>query len=68
MFDKAKFKYYVDARGYTMTKMADVLDINVTTLYRKMNGESDFTRAEMQTIKNALALSIMESNEIFFAP
>ena len=68
MFDKAKFKYYVYASGFTMTKMADVLDINVTTLYRKMNGESDFTRAEMQNIKNALSLSIMESNEIFFAP
>ncbi|WP_196607349.1 helix-turn-helix domain-containing protein [Pectinatus frisingensis] len=67
MFDRNKFKYIVSIRGYTLEKVADEIGINQATLYRKMNGVSDFTRAEMQLIRNLLDLSVKEADDIFFA-
>lgn len=67
MFDRNKFKYIVSIRGYTLEKVADEIGVNPATLYRKMNGVSDFTRAEMQLIRNLLDLSIKEADDIFFA-
>ncbi|WP_196599809.1 helix-turn-helix domain-containing protein [Pectinatus frisingensis] len=67
MFDRNKFKYIVSIRGYTLKKVADEIGVNPATLYRKMNGVSDFTRSEMQLIRNLLDLSIKEADDIFFA-
>ena len=67
MFNKALFQYAVNRKNMTLLSVADKIGINPATLYRKMNGESDFTRAEMQLLREILELSLAESNEIFFA-
>lgn len=65
MFDKNKFKAQVLLSGKTLTEVADILGINLTTLYRKMNGESDFYRNEIQMLCEKL--DIKNPSEIFFA-
>lgn len=67
MFNKAKFKAKVIERSLDMEDISKNLGINVATLYRKLNGNSDFTRSEIQKIKEALHLTLSEINEIFFA-
>lgn len=67
MFDKNKFKYFVSRKGLTMEQVAENLNMNATTLYRKMSGTSDFSRAEVQELKTLLGLSVDESEEVFFA-
>lgn len=67
MFDKNKFRAKVIENGLTMTQVANQLNINVATLYRKVNGTSDFTRTEIQTLKDLLKLTVREATEIFFA-
>lgn len=68
MINKNKLKAKVIENGLTMEKVAKELDINVTTLYRKINGTSDFTRSEMHKIKDLLNLSIKDAVDIFFTP
>lgn len=68
MFDRNKFKAKVIASGYTIEKLANILGINTATLYRKMNGHSDFSRSEMQIIRQTLSISQQDMDEIFFAP
>ena len=67
MFDKNKFKYSVMVKGKNLKQIASMLNINNVTLWRKMNGESEFSREEIQTIKNMLNLTQNEAFEIFFA-
>ena len=47
--------------------MSDKLGINLTTFYRKLNGESEFNRQEMGIMKNVLCLSNDDMDSIFFA-
>lgn len=65
MFNKAKFKAKVIEKGLTMECIAHELGINQATLYRKMNGSSDFFRTEIQTL--CVLLDITNPIEIFFA-
>lgn len=65
MFDKLKFKSLVVLRGLTMQQVASMIDIDITTLYRKMNGESDFFRKEIDIL--CKGLNIDNPQEIFFA-
>lgn len=51
-------------KGKTMQNIADLLGINQATLYRKINGSSDFYRREIQAICNYL--EIVDPNEFFF--
>ena len=67
MFDKNKFKYSIMVKGKNLREVASVLNIISVTLWRKMNGESEFSREEIQTIKNMLNLTQNEAFEIFFA-
>lgn len=67
MFDKNKFKYSIMVKGKNLREVANVLNISSVTLWRKMNGESEFSREEIQTIKNMLNLTQNEAFEIFFA-
>ena len=64
--DSAYLKYWVNKEGYTLGWLADIVGINPATLNRKMSGESDFTRSEIQIIKANLKLSINEVEAIFF--
>ncbi len=65
MFDKLKFLGKIKERGKTIQEVADFLEINPATLYRKMNGESDFYREEIQELCNFL--SFEDPMQIFFA-
>lgn len=65
MFDEKKFRAQAVLKGFTMKQIAGELGIDVATLYRKMNGESDFYRSEIQ--KLIVLLDIQNPSEIFFA-
>ena len=64
MVDKQKLKAQIVLTGKTMTEVAEALDINVVTLYRKMNGVSDFYRRELQILCDIL--DIEDPKEVFF--
>ncbi len=65
MFDRLKFLGKVKERGKTIQEVADFLGINPATLYRKMNGESDFFREEIQKLSEFLMMD--DPMTIFFA-
>ncbi len=64
MFDYRKFKAELIIKGKNMKDIANVLGINEATLYRKLNGKSDFYRREIQLICNYL--DIEDPSDIFF--
>ena len=66
MFNKDKFRGKVFEKGKTLSKVAAFLGINPATLTRKMSGDSDFTRSEIQQISCFLNLSDEEMGTIFF--
>ena len=51
----------------TIEALAVYLGINMSTFYRKINGESDFTRNEIMLITSFLNLTADEVFAIFFA-
>lgn len=59
MFNKKAFRDLVTLRGKTYHDVAEYLDIDDSTLYRKMNGSSDFTRKEIQDICDYLSADPM---------
>lgn len=67
MFEKNKFRAKVIENGYTLEEISKKIGINSTTLYRKMNGESDFTRSEIQMLRDLLGLDAKSADAIFFA-
>lgn len=67
MFDKALFMYHVMRKNTSLGAISTMLEINSSTLTRKMSGESDFTREEVQRIRNFLELSLIDADKIFFA-
>ena len=66
MFNKQKFRASVIAAGLTMDEIAKKLEINTSTLYRKINGSSDFTRTEIRKLQKVLSLDMSMITEIFF--
>lgn len=67
MLNIKKFRSVLILKGITYKDIAELLNINVTTLYRKLNGESDFYRNEIDIIAKHLKLTLEEVEEIFFA-
>lgn len=65
MFDRDEFVKYLKKRGVKLVAIAKALGVAPSTLYRKMQGESDFTRSEVQTCCEFLG--VKELNHIFFA-
>lgn len=64
MFNKNKFLAILKENGKTVVEAADVMEIKPSTLYRKMNGESDFYRNEIQLFVDWLKIDV---TGIFFA-
>lgn len=64
MFDEKKFRAQAVLKGYNMRQIAEELGIDVATLYRKMRGESDFFRGEIQKLCEILEFE--NPMEIFF--
>lgn len=67
MLNVKKFRSVLILKGKTYKNIAELLNINVATLYRKLNGESDFYRSEIDSIAKYLKLTLEEVEEIFFA-
>ena len=65
MFDERKFRAALMLKGISLSEVAKAMGINVVTLYRKMSGESDFYRNEIQ--KFCELTGIENPSEIFFA-
>lgn len=65
LFNKLKFKAAVVENGKTIGDVAEYLKINESTLYRKINGTSEFSRDEIQNI--CVFLHLDSPVEIFFA-
>lgn len=61
------FKAKCVEKGMSTPDIARILGINEATLYRKISGESDFTRNEIQLFRQALGLTSCEMDAIFFA-
>lgn len=66
MFSKNRFKSKCVEHGLKAVEVARIMKISPTTLYRKLSGESDFTRSEIQAFKERLGLSADEVAYIFF--
>lgn len=67
MFNKNAFKAKVVGAGMTLAEVAAKIGINPATLSRKMSGESDFTRAEIQKMRSILGMTAADADAIFFA-
>jgi len=67
VFNKNKFRAKVYERGQTLEKVADFIGKNPATITRILNGESEFTRNEIQQLISFLNLSDEEVKDIFFA-
>lgn len=65
MFDEEKFREVLKAKNKSLQDIADILNINLATLYRKMNGTSDFFRSEMDILVKELEID--DPKSIFFA-
>lgn len=65
MFNKRKFEAALKERGITMKEMAKYLSISTVTLYRKLNGVSDFTYTEINLCRKLFGKELAEA--IFFA-
>lgn len=67
MLNKNKLKGKILEKGLSVTKVANLLGVNQATLHRKLNGNSEFTRSEIQILRLALELNSQEMEAIFFA-
>jgi DNA-binding Xre family transcriptional regulator len=65
VFDKRKFLAQMTLRNVSKKDLAEKLGINEVTLYRKINNDGYFTRAEINKLIEVL--SIENPAEIFFA-
>lgn len=65
MFDEKTFRRKVEDAGLSLNDVAVNLGISMPTLYRKMSGESDFYRSEIQKI--GMLLGEESIVPIFFA-
>lgn len=67
LFKSELLKAKMVAKGVSAKELADKIGINTVTLYRKINGKTEFTRSEMQIIKSVFNLNKGEMDSIFFA-
>ena len=67
MFNKDKFRAKIIESGMTTSQVANALGVSESTLYRKMNGKSDFSRSEIQILRAELKMNTNEAERVFFA-
>ena len=63
--DKALLEYEMKKNGMNVPQLCEILKISRTAFYRKCNGKSEFTLAEIKMIVSALHLE--SPMAIFFA-
>ena len=54
--DKLELEIAMKRKGINAVSLAKIIGISLSTLYKKMNGNSEFTRSEIQRIVEALGL------------
>ena len=54
--NKAKLQYEMELKHINKGEMCEILGISRSAFYRKCNGESEFTRSEIQKIVDILDL------------
>ena len=67
MFKKNEFRAMLARKEISATEIAKVLGIDKATLSRKISGQSDFYRNEIEKICQILGLTPNETMQIFFA-
>lgn len=67
MFKQNEFRAALARAEKTTADVARALDINSSTLSRKISGQSDFVRDEIEKIRILLGLEWDDIREIFFA-
>lgn len=64
--NQTEFKVVQIRSGLTKEEIANALSIDVSTLYRKISGKSEFVLSEIRTLKRILGLSNDDVDRIFF--
>ena len=67
MFQRNEFEAEVKRNGLTIKAVAQAIGIDTATLYRKMSGNGDFYRNEIEKLIRLLNLSGEAVVRIFFA-
>lgn len=67
MFHKNLFLAKLKEKELTQEDAAKIIGVTATSLYRKMNGKSDFTRNEIQLFRSELSLASEDVEAIFFS-
>ena len=67
MIDIELLKDFVSDSGITMTSLSRKAGISRETLYNRLNGIGEFTASEIVGISDALRLTNIERDSIFFA-
>lgn len=62
-----KLKGKIVEKGLNVEKVAELIGIDKSTFYRKLNNFDSFTIKNAVDIKNALGLSSEEATEIFLS-
>lgn len=65
-FNYSKLRGRIREHNLTQEQLADAIGINKGTLSAKLNGQFDFTAAEMLSIGAALNISKNELGDYFF--
>ena len=68
MFKRTVFRATLALADKSNAEVAKALNIDISTLSRKMAGQSDFTREEIEKFRAFLELDWSAVCEIFFAP
>ena len=63
--NKALLEYEMNRKNISIGAMCEILGISRSAFYRKCNGKSEFTRAEIQKVVDILQLD--SPMDIFFA-
>ena len=61
-----KLKGRISSSGYKLSYIAEICGITRSSLYKKLRGDNEFNRFEIEKLKTILGLSIKEVSEIFF--
>lgn len=67
MFKKNEFRAAMARKEISTSELAKELGLDPATLFRKISGQSDFYRNEIEKICTILELSPQETLNIFFA-
>lgn len=63
--DKELLKYHIAKNGDSIKELANFLGLHATTLYKKMNGNTDFSSKEVSKIAKRYDLSDSVIVDIF---